>query len=79
MRGTMLWFNADKDAGEIEAEDGERLTVLGSGFAGGTRPGPRCSGIPVTFSVAGDDGSRRAEEVALVPDAAGGRARRRHR
>jgi cold shock CspA family protein len=78
MRGTMLWFNGDKDLGVIEAADGERLPVRGADFASGMRPGSRCRGTAVDFLiVAGDD--RRAEGVSLVADVAPRRARIRSR
>ncbi len=38
MRGKMIWFNENKDHGFIRTDEDERLSVLGSGFAGGVRP-----------------------------------------
>ena len=78
MRGTMLWFNNDKDFGYITAEDGNRVAVRGSGFAGGVAPTGRCGGTEVTFEVSNGDGAPMAQNVALVPEASPRRARRRH-
>jgi hypothetical protein len=76
--GTMLWFNDVKDLGEITAEDGERLPILGTGFAAGERPQGRCAGLPVTFEIAQQGEERRAEDVRFVPEIAPRRARMRH-
>jgi cold shock CspA family protein len=78
MRGTMLWFNEEKDYGFISTEEGERLYVPGTGFAGGDRPKGRCAGLDVSFDLTEAAGVRQAMECALVPEAVGGRARRRH-
>ena len=78
LRGTMLWFNEAKDHGYISTEDGERLYVAGTGFAGGIRPKGRCAGLAVTFRVSGEGDDRQAEETALLTDAPSQRARRRH-
>ena len=78
MRGTMLWFNDDKDFGVIEAADGERLQVEGAAFAAGIRPVGRCRGTAVDFSVVEGD-ERHAEAVSFVPEAAQRRARRHTR
>src|SRR6266542_2202421 len=40
MQGTMLWFNEAEDFGFILTDEGERLSVLGEGFAGGARTSP---------------------------------------
>jgi cold shock CspA family protein len=78
MRGTMLWFNGDKDLGVIEADDGERIPVRGADFAEGLRPAPRCRGTAVEFAVVeGDD--LHAEGVSVVPEVAPRRARMRGR
>jgi cold shock CspA family protein len=77
-RGTMIWFNEEKDHGYISTEGGERLYVAGTGFAGGVRPKGRCAGLPVTFRVTKNDGVRQAEETSLLTDAPSQRARRRH-
>jgi cold shock CspA family protein len=79
VRGKMKWFNEDKDHGYIETEDGERLYIHGSGFAGGQRLKGRCAGIEVEFEVIGVDDSRQAAECVVVDEAAPHRARRRHR
>jgi cold shock CspA family protein len=75
----MKWFNEDKDHGYIETEEGERLYIHGSGFAGGERLKGRCAGIEVEFEVVGLDDSRQAAECVVVEEAAPHRARRRHR
>jgi len=77
VRGTMLWFNEEKNLGQIEAEDGERFEVHGENFADGWRPSGRCKGTIVSFGISGDE-PRRPVEVTLVPDVAPRRARRRH-
>ena len=74
----MLWFNEVKDHGYISTEEGERLYVEGSDFAGGDRPKGRCAGLAVSFRVSANGGPRKAEEVALVDSIAPPRARRRH-
>ena len=79
MRGTMLWFNASKDLGFIRTEEGERLSVLGSGFARGAKPNGRCAEAVVSFEVAESEGGRQAENVVFVVDDAPRRARLRHR
>lgn len=78
MRGTMLWFNEDKDHGFISTEEGERLYVPGSGFTGGMSPKGRCAGLEVTFEVTEIDGVRQAEACVLVEDLSPRRARMRH-
>jgi cold shock CspA family protein len=78
MQGTMLWFNEEKDHGYISTEEGERLYVHGTGFADGIRPKGRCAGLPVTFRVTEDGGTRRAEESVLVEELPTRRARRHH-
>jgi cold shock CspA family protein len=79
MQGTMLWFNEAEDFGFILTEEGERLSVLGEGFAGGARPKGRCAQTVVTFEVAESEGGRQAEDVAFVPEVAARRARIRRR
>lgn len=74
----MLWFNEDKDFGFISTEEGERLYVHGTGFAGGDRPRGRCAGLAVSFLLAGNGDERRAEETVLVPEISPRRARRHH-
>jgi hypothetical protein len=77
MRGTMLWFNEEKNLGVIEADDGERLPVNGVQFAPGARPSGRCRGTAVEFHVVDGD-ERHATGVTLVPELVPRRARRRH-
>ena len=77
MRGTMLWFNQDKNLGVIEADDGERLPVHGAQFAPGARPDGRCRGTVVAFRIVGE-ADRQAADVTLVPELVPRRARRRH-
>jgi cold shock CspA family protein len=77
MRGTMLWFNRDKDLGVIEADDGERLAVRGADFASGLPEG-RCRGTAVEFQAV-VEGEPYAANVTLVPHVAPRRARRRSR
>jgi hypothetical protein len=79
MRGKMLWFNEAKDHGFIETDEGERLAVLGSGFAGGARPAGRCAETVVTFEVDDSGETRRAQNVAFEPEVAARRARIRGR
>jgi CspA family cold shock protein len=76
MRGTMLWFNEEKDYGFISTEEGERLYVHGTGFADGMRPKGRCAGKEVTFHVTRDGETRQAEESVLVAEVSPRRARR---
>jgi cold shock CspA family protein len=75
MRGTMLWFNGDKDLGEIEADDGERLPVQGAAFTS-RPPEGRCRGTVVEFAIV-DGEERQAADVRVVTDDAPRRARRR--
>jgi cold shock CspA family protein len=74
----MLWFNEVKDFGFISTEAGERLFVHGTGFASGMRPQGRCAGTAVSFQVAQDGGTRRAERTVLEPEISPRRARRHH-
>jgi cold shock CspA family protein len=78
MRGTMLWFNEDKDHGYISTVEGERLYVAGTGFTDGGPPKGRCAGLPVEFLIVDSGEAREAGECALVEDAAPARARRRY-
>jgi hypothetical protein len=77
MRGEMIWFNQKKDLGFIMTEEGERLSVLGVGFAPGERPEGRCAELPVTFEVNDGTGTRQAENVVFVQQATPRRARLR--
>ena len=77
MRGTMLWFNAEKNRGQIDTDDGERLDVYATGFANGAPVG-RCAGTPVTFAVVDGADGRVARDVTVLPEVDQRRARRRH-
>jgi cold shock CspA family protein len=79
MRGKMLWFNEVKDLGFILTDEGERLSVLGDGFANGKRPEGRCAEKLVSFEIAEHAGGRKAEKVVFVEDDAPRRARMRSR
>jgi hypothetical protein len=79
MNGKMLWFNEVKDSGLIATDEGERLPVFGSGFAGGARPERRCSQSAVVFDVCESDGRRCAENVVFVEAVSSRRARLRSR
>jgi cold shock CspA family protein len=76
MQGKMIFFNEEDSYGFIRTEEDERLLVRRSGFVQAAPVG-RCGGTEVEFSVREMDGEREAVEVALVPDGAHGRARRR--
>jgi len=79
MRGTMLWFNEVKDLGFIQTEEGERLSVLGTGFAEGKRPEGRCAEAVVSFDLIVTDGGREAQNVVFIEEVSPRRARLRHR
>jgi hypothetical protein len=79
MRGKMLWFNQTKDLGFIRTDQGERLSVLGPGFAEGERPEGRCAQSVVTFEITEIDGERQATGVVFEPEVAARRARLRGR
>jgi cold shock CspA family protein len=79
MQGKMLWFNEAKDLGYILTDEGERLSVLGPGFAEGSRPHGRCAHTVVSFVIVEHDGHRQAENVTFVPEASARRARLRSR
>jgi cold shock CspA family protein len=70
MRGQMLWFNEAKDLGFIMTDEGERLSVLGTGFANGKRPQGRCAHQVVTFEITEADSTRQAENVIFERGAA---------
>ena len=78
MNGTILWFNDVKDLGVITTDEGERVGLLGTGFAEGERPTARCAGAPVTFRIVEHDAERHADEVRFVVEIAPRRARMRH-
>jgi hypothetical protein len=75
MRGHMLWFNEAKDHGFIMTDEGERLAVAGTGFAGEVRPVGRCAHMIVSFQIDESDGTRQAQNVAFEPDVPARRAR----
>ncbi len=73
----LVWFNEVKDVGVLLTEEGERLPVSGSGFAGGLRPKGRCARAVVSYEVREIAGASEANEVAMVADEDCRRARRR--
>ena len=77
MRGTMIWFNADKGHGFIRTEDDERLIVHEDGFADGEIPVGKCAGTDVSFERETIGDEARAINVASVPMVNARRARRR--
>jgi cold shock CspA family protein len=76
-RGTMIWFNNAKDLGYIATAKGERLSVQGEDFKGGTRPQGRCGGREVAFRIVGEGPEAHAVDVDFVDEAAPRRARAR--
>jgi hypothetical protein len=80
MRGTLIWFNADKQHGYIRTEDGERLLVEESDFEPGTVIADRCGGTPLVFEREEANGSvSRAVRVSIETESVPRRARLRHR
>jgi hypothetical protein len=77
VRGKMLWFNDRKDLGFIRTDEGERLSVLGTGFANGHRPTGRCADAVVSFEIDESGPERQAVGVEFVTEEAARRARRR--
>jgi hypothetical protein len=77
MRGKMIWFNESKDYGFIMTDEGERLSVLGTGFAGGKRPKGRCAEMVVSFEIDDSTGTRQAEKVTFDETVAAHRPRLR--
>ena len=75
VRGTMLWFNSDKDLGVLQTAEGERLHVAGEAFVPGEKPIGRCAGLAIEFDSQGAD----VNEIAFVNELSPRRARRRHR
>jgi hypothetical protein len=75
LRGTMLWFNAAKDAGSLRTKAGERFDVRGNAFAPGEKPVGRCAGREIEFA------SREGlvSGVVFLPELNPRRARLRHR
>jgi cold shock CspA family protein len=78
MRGTMIWFNADKGHGFIRTEQDERLYVSNSGFESGYGPEVRCKGLEVHFDRQDEEGDARAVNVALISQVEPRRARVRN-
>ena len=64
----MLWFNEVKDLGFIQTEEGERLSVLGTGFAEGKRPEGRCAEAVVSFDLIVTDAGREAQNVVFIEE-----------
>ena len=58
-------------------DEGERLAVAGTGFAGEERPVGRCAHKIVSFEVDESNDPRQAQNVVFVPEVAPRRARRR--
>jgi cold shock CspA family protein len=77
--GKMLWFNEARDLGFILTDEGERLSVLGPGFAKGQKPKGRCAHSPVSFEIAEEKGERQAQNVTFLTEEPGRRARMRTR
>jgi cold shock CspA family protein len=77
MRGTMLWFNEEKEHGFIRTDEGERLYVHLSGFAPGEAPVGRCAGKVVIFELEEDAEGTRAVAASLLELAEPRRARLR--
>jgi cold shock CspA family protein len=76
MRGTMIYFNEEKDVGYIRSDEGERVQVLRDDFLPGHAPVGRCNGLEVEFSLRDGD-EPAALEVSVVEDDNPRRARRR--
>ena len=76
MQGKMIFFNEDDDYGFIRTEEDERLLVRRNSFVDAAPIG-RCGGLDVEFSVQEAEGEREAIGVAVMPEQAGRRARRR--
>src|SRR4029450_984888 len=75
VRGTMLWFNEDKDLGALRTDDGERLEVPGAAFDGDEKTIGRGAGRTIEFeSVEGA-----VPRLAFLPEPSPRRARMRHR
>jgi hypothetical protein len=75
LRGTMIWFNEEKDLGAVRTDDGMRLEVSGSAFPPGGKPVGRCAGRVVEIDLAGGT----VAAITLVEDQPQRRARMRHR
>ena len=75
VRGTMLWFNGEKNVGALQTHDGERMDVPGTAFAAGQKPLERCAGRPVEFEVH----ERVVRGIVFLPEPNPRRARLRRR
>lgn len=73
MRGTMLWFNEEKDLGVLLTDHGDRVDVSGTAFLPGEKPLGRCAGKPVEFECV----ETSVSQVAFIPDLNPRRARLR--
>ncbi len=67
MRGTMLWFNAEKDLGALRTDDGERIEVPGTAFVPEEKPLGRCAGMAIEFEACDGAVSRIVFVEALAP------------
>ena len=74
MRGTMIYFNEEKDVGFIRTDGGDRVQVIRSDFLD-QAPVGRCGGRVVEFRLTDNV----AVEVALVEEEVPRRARRHRR
>jgi hypothetical protein len=76
VRGTMLWFNPEKDVGALRTADGECIDVPGTAFLPSEKPVGRCAGKLVEFETLHGPVAR----LAFVPEPNASRARlRSHR
>jgi hypothetical protein len=73
----MLWFNEAKDHGFIMTDEGERLAVAGTGFAGEKRPVGRCAHMLVSFEIDENGDARQAQNVVFESEVPSRRARLR--
>jgi hypothetical protein len=73
----MLWFNEAKDHGFIMTDEGERLAVAGTGFAGEKRPVGRCAHMLVSFEIDENGDGRQAQNVVFESEVPSRRARLR--
>lgn len=75
LRGTMLWFNEERDRGALRTDVGERIEVPGTAFLRGEKPVGRCAGKAIEFEALEGAVTR----LAFVPDLSPRRARLRRR
>jgi hypothetical protein len=76
LRGTMLWFNVEKDIGALLTADGLRVEIPGTAFAPGEKPSRRCAGMVIEFEALGDT---EVAGISFVPEQEQRRARMRNR